>query len=734
MNDTLVSTTVGAPWIIIGWAVVVSIACTSTYHLADLRSSNKFMLPVVALGWAGPLSILYFLPLDLSSSSYRACLLSEATTAPDATESQCIPPSLYLSPAILQSIWQSIYWTLFCVTWFAIPILQSYCDSGGFTFRQSLRKSLHYNAWYYGVIAVLALLALAYITVVNGPPDFKALKGIGMALSNAYGLILLILCLSYGLVDVPRELWNAANFRRALSILEYRAPHRKDSLVQATRELDAVYKEIASLDRAVAPADQVRVFVDMLLRECPPEHLAMANAQAGATGFSSIANWFTRVGNGASNGTSSSQAANGSSSTTSMTLKDLQQLHRSLKRARLVHDREKFQWDSLIVRAHFYQDILDNEENTDRRFHVVGRYRSDWRQRFEFVWYMHLRAVVLQTAAVLCGILSLAILWSEVTMNMGLSVLALVMRTNSYTALQAVCLCAVVYMTVCAFVPLLSLKVFSIHQLAPNHHTRIPSMLFFAAQMTRFTFPMCWNFTNLANAEKLVFSQVMGTVNLVPLLGEGFNDWVPITLVILCAVTVLNVQSRIFQCFGMDTSYIASDDGDEISATDRADGRVLLQEARAQRDAVVAAGGVYSAAERQSTAVAGLQLSKNVATGGAPTLDSASAATQPLLSDSAFVPLSKRGKVAFQFATPAPYNPPAAASTTAAVAPVATATAASGAVAVAGASTSAAAGSRSNRAGNSSQQPAPSSVMPLKASSGGVRKPAAAAESLFDDL
>ncbi|KAI9187887.1 hypothetical protein H9P43_002278 [Blastocladiella emersonii ATCC 22665] len=614
----------GEPWIITGWVLVVLLAAAIVNHLGDRKTAAWYVQIVVLVGWAGPFSILYFLPLDLSSTSYRKCV--------EASGSDCIPPLVYLSTATQRTVWQSIYWTLFFVTWLAIPILQSYDNSGGFTARQRFRKAIRYNAWYYGVLLIIGLVFLAYLAVVNGPINFAALKGVGMALSNAYGLILLILCLSYGLVDVPREVWHAADVRRGLAILEYRAPRYKESFETATRERDAIYREIAALDRAVAVSDQNRPYVEQLLLQCPNEH-RVAAAAAAANGGGGITGWLSRVGMGGQ------PAAAPPPPPGSVTLKSLQQLNRSLKRA------QRDKWNSLITTAHFYQDVLDNADNSDRRFHIVGKFRPAWRQRLDYVWYIYLRAATLRVLAVVFALFSAGILWSEITMNMGLSVLALITQTHSYTLLQAICLGAVVYLTACAFVPLLSLRVFSLHQLAPGHHSAVPSLLFFAAQMTRFTFPMAWNFTNLAQAERLVFNQVMGTVNLVPLLGEGFNDWVPISLVILCAITLLNVQGRIFKCLNLDTSYVAAEDeelGGEGGA-ERADGRLLLQQAKAQRDA---GNQVAWSASTSSTAPIEQQrlVTAMEPSAASPAVASPNAISPTYLADDAFVPLSKRGK------------------------------------------------------------------------------------------
>ncbi|KAJ3370583.1 LMBR1 domain-containing protein 2 [Allomyces arbusculus] len=604
----------GGEAIIVGWIVIAFVSAGLLRSLLDRCDAAWYSMLAVFIGWTGPFSILYFLPLDLSSTKYRACLAQQAAGAVDLP---CTPPLLYIAYATQLSIWQAIYWTLFFLTWFTIPILQSATDSGGFTAAQSFRKAIRYNAWYYSVLGIVGAVLLTVLAVWRGL-DFASLKGFLMAISNAYGLLLVVLFMSYGLVDIPRELWHAADVRRSLSMLEYRAPRYKEQLESSMRDLQEVQKSILALDPLVPVSNPVRKYVDRMLIQCPAE---LRNTPAPSGGFTS---WF--------------RSGPAAPSPDQITLKSLQQLHRSLKQAILARNRCQYQWDHLIERAHFFQDIIDNSDNSDRRFHVLGRFRASWRQRLEWVWYVHGRGTLLRLFALIAGVLSIALLWSEVTMNMGLSVFELVQRAKSYAATELVALVTLAYLAACTFGPLLSIRVFSIYQLAPGQHTNVKSLLFFAAYMTRLCFPLSWNMLNLTQSEA-VFSRVMGSVNLVPLLGDSFNDWVPISLVVLCGITVLNIQARILRMCGLDAAYVAGDGDDADDEARRADGRMLLTQAKAAREAARVAGA--------ATPLVSGQTNEPLLLAAADAPAESNVVTQPpqyaaLALDDEFVPLGRR--------------------------------------------------------------------------------------------
>ena len=49
------------------------------------------------------------------------------------------------------------------------------------------------------------------------------LSGFFISLSNAWGVILILILLSYGLVSVPKQLWSKANYNDRMSYLEWMA-------------------------------------------------------------------------------------------------------------------------------------------------------------------------------------------------------------------------------------------------------------------------------------------------------------------------------------------------------------------------------------------------------------------------------------------------------------------------------------------------------------------------------
>ena len=144
-----------------------------------------------------------------------------------------------MDPSTLPDLWRIVYWSSQFLTWMILPVMQSYAVAGEFTVTGKLKSSLWDNAIYYSSYLLIALILVIYIATQPGsvrevykknlqkevvhlisieskyilyPPGlhltWERTKAIAAAASNTWGLFVLVLMLGYGLVEVPRTLWN----------------------------------------------------------------------------------------------------------------------------------------------------------------------------------------------------------------------------------------------------------------------------------------------------------------------------------------------------------------------------------------------------------------------------------------------------------------------------------------------------------------------------------------------
>ena len=87
--------------------------------------------------------------------------------------------------------------------------------------RRRIVATIKQNIKFYLLIGALGLCFVIYMAAAKSW-GFYEFRGFMMSAANIYGLILIILLLGYGIVEVPRKLWEDANPHKSLRRLEFR--------------------------------------------------------------------------------------------------------------------------------------------------------------------------------------------------------------------------------------------------------------------------------------------------------------------------------------------------------------------------------------------------------------------------------------------------------------------------------------------------------------------------------
>ena len=80
---------------------------------------------------------------------------------------------------------------------------------------------------------LVGIVILFWLMIHDGYP-FGVVKVIGRGVVNAVGLFILVAFLGYGLVEVPRELWNKGDTEGQLRYLKFKVAVQSDELQQVS--------------------------------------------------------------------------------------------------------------------------------------------------------------------------------------------------------------------------------------------------------------------------------------------------------------------------------------------------------------------------------------------------------------------------------------------------------------------------------------------------------------------
>ncbi|KAL8915329.1 MAG: hypothetical protein Q9171_000199 [Xanthocarpia ochracea] len=122
-------------------------------HFLPLRSTPAYVLIPIFLALFLPVSIILLLPIDLASS---------LRTEDEATRGVWLPEKMILVA------WRITYWLTFGLTWFILPLLGEYIDSGYRTPRDRFVYSLRSNGRYQLIVIACAIGGLVYVFLQNG--------------------------------------------------------------------------------------------------------------------------------------------------------------------------------------------------------------------------------------------------------------------------------------------------------------------------------------------------------------------------------------------------------------------------------------------------------------------------------------------------------------------------------------------------------------------------------------
>nr|SVE79392.1 EOG090X03B7 [Daphnia magna] len=585
-------TTCPSQWIACTFIVAASIL----YRYGDWFRHHIIVTLSVLVAWYFSFLIIFILPLDVTSTAYRQCVQEHtfyteeqrsnetanlSTTVvphiiPSNETSVCKLPWSYVPENVLPQLWRVLYWTSQFLTWFVLPLMQSYTKAGDFTVKGKLKSSLIDNAIYYGSYLVIATILLIYLAA---KPDFEfdwpKLKAIAASASNTWGLFWLVLLLGYGLVDIPRSVWRSAIPGPLLSRLYFKAAKLNAEKSEAEENLEDYLEALQVALTRISPSDPLRKNAETISDKLPLE-------------------WRERMKRKSVNSNQMNES--------DLNEKSLVRLHRQVIRALQRQHRTETQWYNLVEKIFDLEDVHRNIGSHEHYFKPSFEpVRSTWLARIrsptlEWYWKCLLRRYVCQGLAMVLALLSVLVVWSELTFFNASPVLSifaifvnLAKEYYDYLSIELVSIATIAYMCVCAYSTVLKIRVLNLYYLAPHHQTDEYSLIFSGMLLCRLTPPMCLNFLGLIHMDSHIikarlmetyYTQIMGHMDVLPIISDGFNIYFPMAILGLCLATYFSLGARFLTFIGFQQFV---DDEDDITADLAEEGRELIKREKRKR-------------------------------------------------------------------------------------------------------------------------------------------------------
>ncbi|GIL77008.1 hypothetical protein Vretimale_3267 [Volvox reticuliferus] len=461
-------------------------------------------------------------------------------------------------PSELGYMWNVAFWSTQILTWLLLPFFQYYSDAGDFTVKGKCITSLKENAILYGSVAAVGLVGIAALLITK-KMTLDGLMGLGIGLSNAFGLIASIILLGYGLVEIPRNLWKA-NPERQLKWCAHRAGKYAEKVMKSTAELETVVTIIAANERQMRRHDPLRKYMDIIVEHVEKES-PIKPSDLIARGTAS----------GRSSGGIDIESLNAEDLEYNYDVAGLAALRRRMFYAISTYKGDRAQYEEVMLEAFELEDVVKCRQLND--FTPRKPTRSPIKKA---VWFYKcaLRASWHRILAVALAVLSVLIVWAEATIvsPVDISPLSLMIKGSeaSEFGVQLLTLLPLAYICACTYAALFSITAFDYNKLIPRA-TIGSALMQNGTLMCRFAAPTCWNFYHIIRMTRrdtgsttTVFEDKMGSMDVPNVLRQHLNTYLPLILVVECAITALNLWDRIMGlCVSSKYKFSNDDDVDD---------------------------------------------------------------------------------------------------------------------------------------------------------------------------
>jgi len=525
----------------------------------NIFTSHPAVTASVLIAWFFSFVIVFIVPMDVSNTNFDQCVENCPIniTINNGDCADCRRPASYLPQTVLEYFWNIVFWSSQLLTWAILPLLSSYVVAGEFTIRGKIKQSLIENAVIYGTLGALFGVLLIYI-VASRNLSMDAIRVLCITASNTWGLLVLIFLMGYGLVQVPRAMWEKGNYSDTLTKRRFDVGKIKIELEEANEKLDMIIEEVRHINRIVSRSSELRPLVNIIIDKCPSlqsEDLANVDYDDYAT---------RRDDN-------------------TISRSSLVTVHAKVKSTHANVHRCQVVWERTVNESLNLEDWI-KMANTDMRGLSIQEKLNYISRVYVLPWYY--KAIALLAAQV-----SLVIVWSEMLFSVKkptLSICALVVKhIHSPAVIEVVCFLLISYMCLCAYYTIFKMRIFNYYYMAPAHQTDDYSLLFAATVLSRLTTPLSLNFLSLVhvdpryNAElQTAFTTIMGSFEVIPFIAKGFNVYYPILIAIIGLATLFKLGSRCMAFLGFQM-FVADDD---VSLDMVEEGKALLSRERRLRE------------------------------------------------------------------------------------------------------------------------------------------------------
>ena len=561
-------------WGVLCFLFTVCFAAWLVRHFARPRTPPAIFF-ITFLAWLCAFSIVFLVPLDVAKN---------ASTS-------------------LEGVWNVLFWVGFICTWVLLPMVQEYYDNGGFTWKQKLLLACKQNGILVAVALTVVTILCVYLTVSRGL-GASELGGVFKVLSNTFGLVLLTFLAGYGLVEVPRTLYYASHRLRRRDFVYYTASATHHEAEDTRDEFSVLLKLIDLVDRKVQSKHDATLteYMAEIKETARDKEQELQRMQYRA--HPCKLKIFDQMKDLDTVGTRDLIALNHA-------------VRKCVRHLWLVDQL----WSDTVDEGFAIEAELDDtnvtgmdgvappEEQPDGRLAELYSRLPSLSAENNIRWRRHFRPKVLLASSILLGVLSVLLLWSELTIafqsrNVDLSPFTYIVSGLENVAVlqQLFTVGLLLYLFVCTAYPVFKVRVSSLYYCGP-HHTDTNSLVYNATVLLRVSIALAYNFSILLSLPAGALELLIGSIQEIPFFGGSFNQFFPIFMAVWAFLILVHAIGRLLKCMSVERFQFVtasanatgemSDSAMEVKSQ-ITEGQGLIKQEKRRRDRARESGETYT--------------------------------------------------------------------------------------------------------------------------------------------
>ncbi|RKF55910.1 LMBR1 domain-containing protein 2 [Erysiphe neolycopersici] len=514
---------------IIALLVISGLVLLLIRYYLPLRKTPAYLLIPIFFALVLPASIILLVPIDLASIA----------TDSNIRESR----GIWLPKRVILVSWRILYWETFFLTWFILPILGEYADTGYRDPKSRLIWSLKRNLVYQGVVFGSGLAVMIYFFISAGV-SFTTLKGLLVATAYFWSLLFAIYLMGHGLVAIPRRFFRCANLSSRLEYLYSNAAKLDERLVDSIFELEDLEELVNELAGRKSTMDpKFQDWIEELIDEYQFMNIRPRYPPAQRVSSSEII--LPRI----------------------ITEKFIADLSRTLSIAHHAHARYLEEWNQVVISAAEIKETLDAYSlgrieigKSSPHATLLERF-TIFTPRTRFYFRYYLLPCLNRFLGLFFSLASFFIIWSELIKPINplfsiISVTVIHHPNSEYGEIgfagQIVAASWILYMCLAALTSLTEVRVWQGHALV-HRNTRGGSAVWYSYQVARLSVPLAFNFITFLDPglyTRTVFYEFLGNlINLTPL-SSWFDLLWPTFIIFPVCATLFGLYRKVHDCIG----------------------------------------------------------------------------------------------------------------------------------------------------------------------------------------